>query len=189
MAASAKPWGKQVPMQGAAFHAVVDQTTPSEWSRCLSRFSDANIYQTWAYGAVRWGEQNVSHIRLMRGDSVVAMAQLATVRSSRLGIGIAHLRWGPICHLRDLELDPEVCRQIAMALHEEYVKKQGLYLRVLPNAYLGTHRASVISAAFPQFSVGAFRPGESYRTISLNLSRSLDDLRDGFRKRWRRDLS
>ena len=35
---------------------------PSRGPEMLDRFSDANIYQTWAYGAVRWGAKGLSHI-------------------------------------------------------------------------------------------------------------------------------
>ena len=33
----------------------IDQISKDEWSELLPRFDDATIYQTWSYGAVRWG--------------------------------------------------------------------------------------------------------------------------------------
>ena len=35
----------------------VDRATPAEWSQMLDLFDDANIYQTWSYGGVHWGEE------------------------------------------------------------------------------------------------------------------------------------
>ena len=35
----------------------VDRVTTAEWSQMLDLFDDANIYQTSAYGEVRWGKE------------------------------------------------------------------------------------------------------------------------------------
>ena len=130
-------------MSGTIFRTEVDQITASDWTTSLGSFEDANIYQTWSYGAVRWGERNLSHLLLKRGDATVAIAQVLVVRPRNLRIGIAHLRWGPLCHLKGEQLDLESVQRIATALHDEYVRRRGLFLRVLPKAYLQSPRASV----------------------------------------------
>ena len=61
----------------------------------LDLFDDANIYQTSAYGGVRWGEKNLSRIVLKRDGEVMGMAQLRIVRPTPLKFGMAYLRWGP----------------------------------------------------------------------------------------------
>ena len=35
----------------------VDRATPSEWSAMLDLFNDANLYQTWSYGASPLGKK------------------------------------------------------------------------------------------------------------------------------------
>lgn len=176
-------------MRSTTFRIEVDQIVASEWSEALVEFVDANIYQTWAYGAARWGERSLSHLVLRQGDVIVAMAQLLIVRPPYLGGGIAQLRWGPVCHLKHRQLDPEVMRRMAIALREEYVKKRGMLLRVLPKAYLSTPRADMLQSAFSQFSSEPFRAGESYRTLDVDLSPSLESLRKHLRQNWRNHLN
>ena len=79
----------------------VDRATPAEWSAMLDLFYDANLYQTWSYGAVRWGRKNLSHLVLKRNGEVLGMAQLRIIRPTRFNFGMAYLRWGPLCHRRE----------------------------------------------------------------------------------------
>jgi len=176
-------------MPGAMFRAEVDEITASEWYRNLASFEDANIYQTWSYGAVRWGERNLSHLLLKRGDDTVAMAQLVIIRPLRLRAGMAYLRWGPLCHRKDRRLDAEVMREMAVALRKEYVIKRGLFLRVLPRAYLESPRALMLQSAFSQFASAPFRAGESYRTFDIDLTQPLEGLRRMLSQNWRRHLN
>src|ERR1041385_3162014 len=62
------------------FTVSLDDVSEAEWNELLPRFADANIYQTWAYGAVCWGEKQLSHLLLRRDAEVVAAAQLRIVR-------------------------------------------------------------------------------------------------------------
>ena len=176
-------------MPGTVYRAVVDQSTASDWLESLALFEDANIYQTWSYGAVRWGERNLSHLLLKRGDATVAMAQVLVVHIPPLRIGIAHLRWGPLCHLKGKDLDPEVVQEMATALFDEYVRKRRLLLRVLPKAYVGSPRANAFEAAFSQFASEPFKSGESYRTLDVDLTPSLESLRRGLDQKWRNQLN
>src|ERR1700736_6770103 len=109
----------------------VDRSTPAEWLQMFDLFNDANIYQTWSYSEVRCGEKNLSHLVLKRRGEVLGMAQLRIVRPTRFKFGMAYLRWGPLCHLRRRELDPDIVQVMATALHDEYVAKRGLYLEIL----------------------------------------------------------
>ena len=69
-----------VPLPDPVWQVEVDRVTPAEWSSMLDLFDDANLYQTWSYGAVRWGRKNLSHVVLKRNDEVVGIAQLRIVR-------------------------------------------------------------------------------------------------------------
>lgn len=167
----------------------VDRVTETEWSQLLERFADANVYQGWSYGATRWGQNNLSHIVLKRGSEVLGQAQLRIVCPGRLGTGIAYLRWGPLCHLRGQSLDPATVAKLVRALRDEYVEKRGLFLEILPNAYSGSLRAQVFESAFADFDRGAGLSNEQYRTLVLDLSPSLEDLRKNLDKKWRNQLS
>lgn len=176
-------------MSNLPYQAEIDQVTPAEWSQHLTRFEDANLYQTWSYGAVRWGEGSLSHIILKRGGELVAMAQVRIIRPRFAIGGIAYLRWGPLCHLRGQNLDPEIAREMAKALHAEYVKKRRLFLRILPNAFAGSEREMVFKAAFPQFQFAQAKPGDIDRTFLLDISAPAEVIRKKLDQKWRNQLN
>jgi lipid II:glycine glycyltransferase (peptidoglycan interpeptide bridge formation enzyme) len=167
----------------------VDRATPAQWSQMLDQFDDANIYQTSAYGAIRWGEKNLSHLVLKRDGEVLGMAQLRIVRPTPLKFGIAYLRWGPLWERRGQVLDPEVPARMARALEEEYVDKRRLFLRILPNAFINSARADVIESAFSRFTHEAPTIHNTYRTFVLDLAPTLEQLRSSLDKKWRNQLS
>ena len=167
----------------------VDRATPAEWSQMLDLFDDANIYQTWSYGAVRWGRKNLSHLVLKRNAEVLGMAQLRIVRPTNLKFGMAYLRWGPLCHRRGSELEPEVLLRMADALHQEYVCKRRLLLQILPNAFVGSLRAEMFQSAFSNFAQEPSTSANAYRTFVLDLAPSLEELRANLDKKWRNQLT
>jgi len=167
----------------------VDRTTPAEWSEMLDLFDDANIYQTSAYGGVRWGEKNLSRIVLKRRGQVVSMAQFRIIRPTPLKFGLAYLRWGPLWERRADPFDPEVPTRMARAIEGEYLGKRKLYLQILPNAFAGSRRAATMQAAFCRFLTKPLEAYETYRTLILDLTPSLDELRTTLDPKWRNKLS
>lgn len=166
----------------------VDQATPQEWSEMLDLFDDANIYQTSAYGGVRWGEKHLSRIVLKRDGEVRGMAQLRIIRPTPLKYGMAYLRWGPLWERRDLPLDPEVPARMARAIADEYVNARKLFLRILPNAFAGSPRATIMQSAFSTFNSEPFATDVAYRTIVLDLALPLSDIRKALDRKWRNQL-
>jgi len=176
-------------MTARPWNVEIDRATPGEWSRMLDLFDDANIYQTSAYGAVRWGEKNLSRLVLKREGEPVAMAQLRIVRPTPLKFGMAYLRWGPLWERHGIALDPEVPARMASALEDEYLHKRKLFLRVLPNAFVGTSRAKALKEALCRFAPEPLEGSNTYRTFLLDLSPSLDQLRKNLDVKWRNKLS
>lgn len=176
-------------MSAPVWQVEVDSSTPSGWSEMLNVFNDANIYQTWSYGDVRWGAKNLSHIVVKRNGEVAGMAQLRIVRPTRLKFGMAYLRWGPVCERRGKELDPEVLKHVCLALEEEYVEKRRLLLNMLPNAFAGSARGDLFQATFSQFEPKQLTTSDAYRTFLLNLTPSLDELRKKLDPKWRNKLT
>jgi hypothetical protein len=175
-------------MQNPSWQVEVDRATSAEWSQMLDLFDDANIYQTAAYAEVRWGEKNLSRLVLKRNDEVVGAAQLRIVRPTPLKFGMAYLRWGPLWERRGLPFDPEVPARMARAVEGEYVDKRKLFLRVLPNAFAGSPRATTMRAAFSRFAAEPLGADNTYRTFVLDLSPSLDELRKALDPKWRNKL-
>ncbi|HUP02846.1 MAG TPA: peptidoglycan bridge formation glycyltransferase FemA/FemB family protein [Bryobacteraceae bacterium] len=167
----------------------MDSCTPHQWAQWLDLFDDANLYQTWPYGSVRWGERRLSHLVLKRAGQVLGLAQVRIVQPTRLRFGIAYLRWGPLFERRGRPLDSQAAAIMAEALKEEYARKRKLLLRVVPNAFVGSPRAAAMEAAFHGFD--RERPGDhnTYRTLVLDLSASLEELRKNLDKKWRNLLA
>ena len=155
----------------------------------LDLFDDANIYQTAAYGEVRWGEKNLSRIVLKRNGEIAGIAQLRIIRPTPLKFGMAYLRWGPIWVQRGRPFDPEVPVYLARAVEDEYLKKRKLFVRILPNAFSGSPRAEVFQSAFSKFTRETNGPGDSYRTFVMDLTPPLEELRSRLDKKWRNQLS
>jgi lipid II:glycine glycyltransferase (peptidoglycan interpeptide bridge formation enzyme) len=184
--ADREPVLKPVP---PVWQVEVDRATPVEWSQLLDLFYDANIYQTWSYGGVRWGEKNLSHLVLKKDNEVVGIAQLRIVRPTSFKFGMAYLRWGPLCHRRGTEIDREVAEQVARSLEEEYANKRKLLLQVLPNAFSGTPRAEILRSAFFRFNPQRTNAANTYRTFILDLAPSIEELRRNLDKKWRNQLT
>jgi lipid II:glycine glycyltransferase (peptidoglycan interpeptide bridge formation enzyme) len=171
------------------YRADINGVTEADWSQLLGRFEDANIYQTWSYGAVRWGAKKLSHLVLRRNGETVGMAQVRIARAGFLNRGIAYMRWGPVCQSRGRELDAETLRAMAEALRAEYARKRRLFLRILPDAFEGSPRAALFRAAFSEFQSGpAESPGVN-RTMVVNLAPELEQLRKGLDQKWRNQLN
>ena len=67
------------------YSSEVDSVDEESWYGLLRQFDDANIYQTWAYGLVRNGRQNISHLLVKEGGKVVAVAQSRIVKTPLIG--------------------------------------------------------------------------------------------------------
>jgi lipid II:glycine glycyltransferase (peptidoglycan interpeptide bridge formation enzyme) len=176
-------------MFNSTWQVEVDRATSAEWSQMLDLFDDANIYQTAAYGGVRWGERNLSRLVLKRDGEVMGIAQLRIIRPTPLKFGMAYLRWGPLWERRGQPLDAEVPIRLAFAIEDEYMKARRLFVRILPNAFAGSPRAEVFQSAFSKFTCEANDPGDIYRTFLMDLTPPLEELRCRLDKKWRNQLS
>jgi hypothetical protein len=171
------------------FAAQVDQVTETEWNSLQEGFADANLYQTWSYGAVSWGEKQLSHLVLRRDGVPVALAQLRLVRLPVVGSGIAYVRWGPVWVPRNARWDATVCTAMTEALIQEYVVRRRLVLRVVPNTFREDSAAAELTTSWSQRGLLEDRSSRAYHTIRLNLRLPLDELRRQLSSRWRRQLN
>ena len=173
----------------STFTTSVDRITEAEWNDLLPQFADASIYQTWEYGAVSWGERNLSHLLLKSAGQVVGMAQFRIVRVPLLSSGIAYLRWGPLSRRRDAPPDPDLLSALLKAIADEYACRRRLLVRILPNVFCDDPDAAVFEAACAQHG---FQPGTSatpHRTIRVDLTPSPEIIRKRFDQKWRNQLN
>jgi lipid II:glycine glycyltransferase (peptidoglycan interpeptide bridge formation enzyme) len=181
-------WTDSISMSNSTWQVEVDRATSAEWSQMLDLFDDANIYQTVAYGGIHWGERNLSRLVLKRDGEVMGMAQLRIIRPSPLKFGMAYLRWGPLWERRGRPLDSDVLNRLASAIEGEYVKKRRLFVRILPNAFAGSPRAETFQSAFSKFPCENHRPTDTYRTLLMDLTPPLEELRSRLDAKWRNKL-
>jgi hypothetical protein len=171
-----------------SFQTMVDGQTHESWSNVLALFSDASIYQTWAYGQVRWGKRKLSHFVLRKNGNIVAAAQLVIARLPWLPAGIAYLRSGPLCQKSGVD-DGGVISEIVVRMENEYCRRRGLTLRIIPNAFSGTDRGISHEKAFEDAGFQSDLAAAQYRTIFVNLQSSPEILRKKLKQKWRNQLN
>ena len=168
---------------------AVDRETSESWGNLLPQFSDATIYQTWAYGAVRWGSKNLSHLVLRRGGQVISAAQLRIARLPLLPAGIAYLRWGPLIQRRGTVLDPFIAREALAALRQEYCLRRGLTLQIIPQAFPSSESGQLFQEALSMEGFQVEPASSGYRTVLVELTPGLDAMRKRLDQKWRNQLN
>lgn len=169
----------------AGYTSEVDAVTEWDWHQQLQEFEDANIYQTWSYGEVSWGLKNTSHFVLKKDGRTVALAQARIVKLPFVNIGIAYVRWGPIWR-RSTETDSDVFRQAIRALRNEFACERRLVLRLFPTLFDNDPPCYATVLKEEGFSV--LEGVSAKRTILMDLSPSIDAIREGMMPHWRREL-
>jgi lipid II:glycine glycyltransferase (peptidoglycan interpeptide bridge formation enzyme) len=168
-----------------SYAVEVDQVDERGWNDIVQTFDDANLLQTWAYGAVRWGPDSLSHVVLRQNGKIVAAAQAVIRTVPLLGTGIAYLKWGPLWQPGGRVKDPQIMRQMLRELRRIYVDQRGLLLRINP-----TDTEDGSGALRRLFGEEGFERDSASRrqTAMIDLSHSLHELRGSLKPTWRRNL-
>jgi lipid II:glycine glycyltransferase (peptidoglycan interpeptide bridge formation enzyme) len=171
---------------GAGYKMEVDTCDEATWYAILEKFEDASIYQTWTYAEVIAGKRNTSHVILKKDGEVVAVAQARIAKLPLVNAGIAYIHWGPLWRCRHTEPDLGVFQQALRALQNEFACRRGLVLRLFPILFdKDSPRLLEILKEEGFSSVPSDTRG---RTILMDLSSSLEDLREGMGGHWKREL-
>src|SRR5262249_55943007 len=142
----------------------------------------------WAYGAVCWGEQQLSHLVLKQDDVPVAMTQVRILRVPVVGSGIAYVRWGPVWKSRITGWSAEIYRAITEAVVQEYVVRRGLMLRVVPNIFVQDAIAPDIAEIWGELDLAEDTSVRRYQTLRIDLRAPVEELRKQLSSPWRRHL-
>lgn len=168
----------------------IDGQDSGSWRDILAGFSDASIYQSWAYGAIRWQSQNLSHCVLRHQGEVRVAAQLRIVRVPLLKAGIAYLRWGPLCRSRTGGFDANLLAKFLRGLQQEYCVRRGLCLQIIPHVWLGSADAQTYAAVLQDAGLRAEPSFMSHhRTVVVGLAPEPETLRKSLDKKWRNQLN
>jgi hypothetical protein len=152
----------------ACLDVQVDGQTADSWDAVIGGFSDASIYQTYAYGAVRWGSRHLSHLVMSRGGKALAAAQVRIVRTPLLPVGVAYVRWGPLWQIRGEKPDLEVLAEMLERMRGEYCERCGLILEIIPNAYPIVGTGDEFAKPFGKFGFREDASLPRYRTFHVD---------------------
>lgn len=169
------------------YTAEFDLVDSREWYKIMGLFSDANLYQTWAYDAVRCGEKNISHFVLRLEGKIIAAAQARIMRLPLFGFGAAYIRWGPLWQLRNENADSDIFKMVVRALRNEYVFRRGLILRIAPALF--SDNSNLCSETLRQEGYTQTPREEAQRTLILDLEPPLNEIRKNFNQKWRNCLN
>ena len=171
----------------SGFSVDVDRIGKEDWSASLRQFDDAHIVQTWEFPEVICPRQQVSRLVLRREREVVALAQVRILAVPLLSRGVATAAFGPVWRKRGSPPDPHIFETVIAALREEYVVRRKLLLRLSPYILDNAHDNRVSMLA----RLGFVRAKQSHqdRTILVDISRPIPELRKALEKDWRRCLT
>lgn len=169
--------------------AEFDQVTEPEWGALLDGFADASLYQTWAYGAVSWGDGQLSHVVMKRGAAVAALAQLRIVKVPVIGRGVAYLRWGPVCVPKGTGPDRAVARAALETIVQEYVHRRRLLLRILPRPFTQDEEGVWLREDLGDLGFEVEPGVRPYRTMRVDLTPSPEAMRKQLDQKWRNQLN
>ncbi|MCG7851176.1 MAG: peptidoglycan bridge formation glycyltransferase FemA/FemB family protein [Methanosarcinaceae archaeon] len=162
----------------------VDTANEHSWNEIIEKFIDVNIYQTWAWGAVKSGKGHTSHILLRRDTQIVAVAQTRIFKIPNLNAGIAYVRWGPLWRRPNIENDIEDLYQIITAMRREYVDRRGLFLRIIP--YELDSEQSNLRELYEKAGLRGRKNTE--RTLYISLREPLETIKGNISRNWRKKL-
>jgi len=172
----------------SGYSAEVDAIADGRWFELTQAFADANLYQLWQSGVAPRACPGVGRLVLVKDGSVVAAAETRLFTLPFTDIGIAYLRWGPMWRRSGAASDIDHFRQALRALRNEYVGRRGMILRLNLRLFVDEGAAYERILAEEGFSA----PGSSAqpeKTLVMDLSPSLEDLRAALDKKWRNCLS
>ncbi len=173
-------------MQDKNYQVEILKMEKDDWNAILGMFSDAGIYQTYQYGAVSKGGNRLTHVLLKENGAVVAAAQVRIHTARKINRGIAYVFHGPLWRRKDIKPEIEHLRRILDALKTEFAVNQKLMLRIVPKSYEENDQHDIAV-----FSKLKFRKTDSpvYKTIYIDLSRTVDEIRASLSRNWRRHLN
>ncbi len=169
------------------YSADFDHTGKHEWYEIMSRFRDANLYQSWSYDMVRHNRQSVAHMILRKKDRLVAAAKVRVVRLHGTKVGIAYVMWGPMWRLAGGTDDMEVFRQAVRALRNELSCRGGLLLRLYPLAFQNEDNET--EQILYEEGYKFFDDGRNKQTLIMDLDKPLEELRASLHQKWRNCLN
>lgn len=161
----------------------VDKVSRDAWDSLICQFDDAILHQTWSYGSVRWGEENLSHIVLFEQERPVAAVQVRLLQFPIIG-GIAYVSSGPLWRRKGESVQERHLERIVAEMRSEYVDRRGLVLRIIPREFEGAQRFGEILT-----NAGLRLKRPTNKTAMVDLGPPIEQIRKQLVSRWRTELN
>ncbi len=159
-----------------------------DWSKKLSEFCDASIYQTWNYAKIVQNETDVYHLAIYKSGELLGLAQVRIKRIPILNRGIAYIFNGPVWRKKSQSSSPENLYEIIKVLKDKYCLKENLVLRVKP--YIFSDEVNKININEEMLRELEFKKTKKeYSSLLVNLDEDLELLKKNLRPRWRSYLN
>ncbi len=163
-----------------------DVEDKNEWHSLMLEFIDSNIYHTWNYSKIVQKEKRIKHIAFYRQNELICIFQIRIKTLPLINRGIAYIFKGPIWQKRNKNNCINDFLLILEKLKEFYVRDQRLLLRIRPYIYSDQFAEETFDSELnPDF----IRIKNLYRTLVLDLSPDLIEIRKSFRQNWRNHLN
>jgi hypothetical protein len=174
------------PVEESSYAFSVNCLSGQEWDTILGRFADATIYQTHAYGAVRWGAKSLRHAVLQCDGQIVAAAQIRVAGFPSLGLGVAYIPWGPLWRPRAGAPHVEHFQKLVTCLVQQFAGNDRLLLRLDP--FEIDEATSPLPAVLREAGFTRRRTATPRQTIHIDLTRNPEEIKAQLSKKWRENL-
>ena len=175
---------------GAATSGRLVRLGQEEWEADVAEFEDYSYRQTWAYGVALADKRGATseHVAIRRGAETLGLADVRVKRAPVIGGGLAYVSGGPLIRAADgRSSDPERLAACVDELVDDFVRARGLKLRLMPPVGLPEFNESVAAVLRDAGLVPAERAA-AYRTVLLDITRPLEEIRSSLHQHWRRQL-
>jgi lipid II:glycine glycyltransferase (peptidoglycan interpeptide bridge formation enzyme) len=168
------------------FLTDVDGPLSHDWFGRVSSFKDVSLYQFWGLGD-RERFVSTSRFTLTQSGELTAAAELRIFKIPLLRVGLAYSLWGPIVRRGEDQGAMECAlQQAARGMRNEYVVGRGLVLRIKPRLAVG---AGPWADLLRSEGFSPLEGATGGRTLIIDLSPDLDELRRGLDRKWRNCLN
>jgi len=170
---------------------VVESVLDDVWDVLLKQFEDTNYRQLAAYStavAARVGARS-ENVAIRHGSNLLGLCNVRTRKLPLLPFGISYVNGAPLIQQSGSAVDDYATLLSCLrALRNEYVMKRGLMLRIV-----GVARSEFQpDEASRIFQDAGFVPTDAkgrYRTIVVDVKRTLTDIRAALDRKWRGHLN
>ena len=162
---------------------IFDEKT---WEVLLTKFDDANIYQTWNYNLIVNLEKKARYLAIYKNEELISICQVRIKTIPIINKGVAYIFRGPLVKKRGNSLDYNLLLEIFTILKEEFVLKQNLFLRIRPFVFIDHQTVNFFKFKSLFIKNNVIQP---YRSIILDINKELSVIRAGFRRSWRQELN